>query len=33
MAASQSDQYEILAAHVAEVQGQDPRVQDLRSSR
>lgn len=26
MAASQSDQYEILAAHVAEVQGQDPRV-------
>jgi putative membrane protein len=27
LAASQSDQYEILAAHVAEVQGQDPRVQ------
>ncbi len=26
MAASQGDQYEILAAHVADVQGQDPRV-------
>ena len=26
MAASQSDQYEILAANVAAVQGQDPRV-------
>ena len=26
MAAAQSDQYEILAAHLAEVQGQDPRV-------
>ncbi len=26
MAASQSDQYEILAAHVAVVEGQDPRV-------
>lgn len=26
LAASQSDQYEILAAHVAEAQGQDPRV-------
>ena len=26
MAASQSDQYEIMAAHLAEVQGQDPRV-------
>ncbi len=27
LATLQSDQYEILAAHVAEVQGQDPRVQ------
>ena len=26
MDAAQSDQYEILAAHVAEIQGQDPRV-------
>ena len=26
MAAAQGDQYEILAAHIAEVQGQDPRV-------
>ncbi len=26
MAAAQSDQYEILAAHVAEVQGENPRV-------
>ena len=26
MAAAQSDQYEIFAAHLAEVQGQDPRV-------
>lgn len=29
LAASQSDQYEILAAHVAEVQGQDTRVRSF----
>ena len=29
MAAAQSDQYEIMAAHVAVVQGQDPRVRNF----